>query len=75
VSVCGVAVEMLHDPADSTVYILLLYISSESNSRLLYSNTPFRSWNSRKGFLPRMYFYSKWSLKWKVNSVSCCKVL
>ena len=59
VTVCGVAVEMLHDPADSAVYVLLLYISSESKAGLLYSNTPFRSWNLREGFFPRMYFSSK----------------
>ena len=35
-TVCGFAIQMLHDPVDNTVSILLLYISSGSNSRLLY---------------------------------------
>jgi hypothetical protein len=58
-TVFGVAVEMMHERGDSAVYILLLYVSSESKSCLLYSNTPFRSWNLRERFLPRMYFSSK----------------
>jgi hypothetical protein len=53
-TVCGLAEQMLHYQGDSTGNIMLLFVSPVSNSRLLYSNTPFRSGNLREWFLPRM---------------------